>query len=379
VKCVLFIALLAVVANGLIHVPLKRSGSVASQIRQLRRQNNMVRVSPKFRSLAAEFRGQKTEFDGNDPYEPFKNYEGVLFVGQVAVGTPAQNFSVVFDTGSSNFWIPSVTCSAAGCQGKNKYNASASSTYQKNGQSWFIQYGTGSASGVLDTDNVQISTVKIPGTTFGEATDMAQFFAQTPIDGILGLGFQSLAVDGVTPVLTYAKQKGVIQKNIVQFYLDSNKNSGMVIGGYETQYFTGPLSFVPLTHETYFVVDVSSMYVGGKDISACLFGCKAIVDTGTSLIVLPSAEFSKMSDKIGQVASDCSNVNSLPTIAFKMNGKTFVVPPSIYVLQDQGQCQLGIAGGDVPFAILGDTFIRAWTTVFDKDNNQLGFGKAVSM
>ncbi|CAG2114064.1 unnamed protein product, partial [Medioppia subpectinata] len=65
-------------------------------------------------------------------------------------------YKVLFDTGSSDLWVPSSTCRSAACRFHKRYNSARSSTYQPNGQHFSIQYGTGSAAGYLSTDTMTI-------------------------------------------------------------------------------------------------------------------------------------------------------------------------------------------------------------------------------
>jgi len=64
-----------------------------------------------------------------------------------------------------------------------------------------------------------------------------------------------------------------------------------------------------------------------------------------------------------------------------LNGVSFPIPASNYVLEIDGECILGVQSIALPpeygnFLILGDVFIRAYYTEFDYGGKQLGFAPA---
>jgi hypothetical protein len=144
---------------------------------------------------------------------------------------------VIYDTGSSNLWVPSSQCTF--CL-KKKYYSSQSSTYIANGMSFVvvvvvgcsrlflccvvlchpptpnssldicvllwsgtafeIQYGSGALSGFLSTDDVQIGGITVNQQTFAEATQFPSIQMELgAFDGICGMAFQSISVDNVVP------------------------------------------------------------------------------------------------------------------------------------------------------------------------------------
>merc|ERR1719373_1005592 len=135
----------------------------------------------------------------------------------------------------------------------------------------------------------------------------------------------------------------------------------------------------------YWLISASDIKVAGASAKACnwMVGCQMVVDTGTSLLAGPVNSVKLLADKIGDVAEDCSNVGSLPTISITLAGKDFELGPDFYVLRakdDSGRelCELGIQGinAGAPLWILGDPFLRKYYTVWDAEQKRVGFAVA---
>jgi cathepsin D len=301
-----------------------------------------------------------------------------------------QNFlQCCFNSQSEVFGIK--TANTDVCSGKDLFDSSKSSTYRKNGRTFSIQYGTGSCSGTLGQDTLTVAGLTVPNQVFGQATTLASFFAGQPMDGILGLGYQSIAQDNVLPPVQNMIKQGIIDKPIFSVYMKATGKSEavggeIIFGGVDTSKFSGDFSYVPVTQEGYWQYTMDGYSVNGKTTRPA-GGFQAISDTGTSLVVGPPEDVDRIAKELGaqynQQAGgytfDCNTQrSSLPDINFIINGKSFGVPATDYIIENQGVCLLAVSGGNAGSVqwILGDTFIRAYYHVFDFGNNRVGMATA---
>lgn len=67
-------------------------------------------------------------------------------------------FSVVFDTGSSNLFVPDKKCQIGECAKKpRKFHGDKSSTYKKDGRNIRLPYGSADVAGFLGKDVFGVS------------------------------------------------------------------------------------------------------------------------------------------------------------------------------------------------------------------------------
>ncbi|KAJ1919043.1 aspartic proteinase precursor [Mycoemilia scoparia] len=330
--------------------------------------------------------------DGVVPYGvPISNFMNAQYYGEITLGTPEQSFKVVFDTGSSNLWVPSTKCTSIACFFHTRYDNTQSSSYKANGTEFAIRYGTGEMEGFISNDVLKVGDIEIKGQDFAEATkEPGLTFAFGRFDGIFGLGYDTISVKHVVPPFYNMVNQGLVEKPVFSFYLtDQNSDSGpgeMVLGGINHDHYTGELKWAKIRRRGYWEVDLKSIKFGDEELELDSTG--AAIDTGSSLLVLPQTLADLINRNIGakknwsgQYTVDCDKIPGLPELSLKLGDNTFTLSAEDYILNVQGQCISGFMGMDIPppmgpLWIIGDVFLRKFYTVYDLENDRVGFAPA---
>nr|XP_048299358.1 chymosin-like [Myodes glareolus] len=316
--------------------------------------------------------------------EPLTNYLDSEYFGTIYIGTPPQEFTVVFDTGSSELWVPSVYCNSRVCQKHHRFDPSKSFTFQNLSKPLFVQYGTGRVQGFLGYDTVTVSDITITHQTVGLSTqEPGDIFVFSPFDGILGLSYPSLASKYSVPIFDNMMNRHLVAEDLFSVYMNRNDQGSMLtLGAIDQSYFVGPLHWVPVTVQGYWQFTVDRITIN-DEVVACQGGCPAILDTGTALLAGPGGDILNIQQVIGAVQGqyglfkvNCWSLGMMPTIVFEIHGRRFPLPPSAYINQELGSCSSGFKFGSQMW-ILGDVFIREFYSVFDRANNRVGLAKAI--
>ncbi|KAK4055701.1 hypothetical protein OIV83_000247 [Microbotryomycetes sp. JL201] len=324
---------------------------------------------------------------------PLRNHDEVLWAGEVEVGTPGQAFSVIFDTGSADLWIPGANAR----NGHQAFHPNASSTVVNSTLDQFnISYADGSSvAGPVYTDRVTVANLTAEQQHFAAADTVAASISDDPQDGVLGMAYSIISNMGERPFFQTLFMQQSVKDNVFAFRLGDRDEGELYLGGVNHDLYEGSIEYTDVTVPAYWMVQgathltvpetnntsnsTSTTFTTNKD---QIF----VIDTGTSLILAPTIEAERFYAQVpsakpfrnGYYQVWC-NQTWTAEFSFGSSSRTFAVD-SKYMnlgLTETGSewCVPALAAQDVKIGawVLGDAFIRNTYAIFEMGAARIGF------
>lgn len=320
------------------------------------------------------------------------------YYGKIQLGTPPQEFTVVFDTGSGNLLIPSKQCADEACKSHKSFDAAASNTsvdiafadqpdkqVNKGGDRDVvtITFGTGEISGVFIKDHICIGNICTHGNFVVATEESDEPFSLVPFDGIFGLSLPQMSEAPHFNVLDCMIRDKVLKKNVfsVFFGATDNEESEISFGEWREPRMASDIFWVPVSTPGYWQVEMEDITISNKKQGLCHGNCQVAVDTGTSLMAGPSEIINVLTEKL-TVANDCSNYQKLPHLGFIVGNHILNLDPEDYIDKSEDGCSVALMTLDIPppkgpLFIFGDPFLRKYYTVYDRQQLKVGFALAM--
>jgi hypothetical protein len=321
------------------------------------------------------------------------DYQNAQYFGPIKVGNPYQTLQVVYDTGSSNLWVPNPEC-CGWLTRHHLYHNAKSSTYKANGTEFKIAYGSGPVSGFYSEDMITIANVEIPDYTFAEVNNvkgLGMAYKVGKFDGICGMAWDTISVDGVRTPVQGLMESGQVQEQVFAFYMGNNAPGELVVGGVDTKHYSGDFHYVPLKLKAYWQIALDGLKLNGQAVGSTQ---NAIVDSGTSLLAAPTADAEAIAKELGlksvlgkEYTVDCDQKYK---ITHTLGGKDFDLDETDMILGSMSamngggnRCLFAMIAMDVPAPagplwILGDTFMRRYYVKFDVGGERIGVATSVA-
>lgn len=355
--------------------------SVALEIKTDRSRAARAALQPgallELRSLAAEAQGaagsRPSELNGPAP---------PLLYGTIYVGSPPQEFDVLFDTGSNNVVLPSRSCESVSCLSHNTFDVTMSATAKVPTVAQPVSFvvGLGRLTGNFTEDKVCLGADEAGcvQTNVLLATEMSdEPFGLFPYDGIVGLGLPTSSSPAGSNLMSQLAQDRALKDDLFAVWLSTEadgEDSEITFGTISENRIGLPqFLWLPLssTSSGMWQVTMKDVTVNKVPLQLCDVGCQAAFDTGTAVLGGPKRIIEAMLTALS-VDKDCSNYNKLPLLGFEFNGYNLNIEPSDYVTRTGTGCYPQLLAVESPVLLLGSPFLRRYYTVFDREALRVG-------
>mmetsp|Transcript_34514 Transcript_34514/g.107192 ORF Transcript_34514/g.107192 Transcript_34514/m.107192 type:complete len:478 (+) Transcript_34514:923-2356(+) len=324
--------------------------------------------------------------EGAQSRQELFNFKDLQYYAELTAGTPPQKFTGVIDTGSFELVLFSKVCED--CGRAAVYDAGASASHRSGTLANSLVYGSGEIQANQSCDVLSIGPFQAKDQCFWEG-----FAASMPL--LANANFQSII--GIGPPETPAADAWAFAKSSVgrvskyfrrhlgqplPDYLVSQADQDLsmalqisrakpLLSNFEVRSFSvclgkrpGSSGFLvwndataleqpelfqrlPVVGKHTWTVHMAGVHLSERlpvpageetiSLSGCAGGCGAVIDSGTSLLVMPSeavdAFVHLLSSRIGP---GCSNLHQLPDIVFSLDGLEVSLGPDAYMGQVSG-------------------------------------------
>lgn len=390
-------ALLCLAAFGLAAFPRADAASGPHALRRHHRRSAPAGISLAQKGSLSLRRSRRARRSKRSRRAACREAHASEYYGKISIGTPPQEFTVVFDTGSGNLLLPSTQCGDEACTSHKRFDASASSSatniafadkpdkpVDKVGDRDVvtITFGTGEISGVFIKDTICVGSICTHGDFVASTEESDEPFSLVPFDGIFGLSLPQMSEAPHFNILDCMIRDKVLETNMfaVFFGATDDEESEITFGEYKTARMASELFWVPVSNPGYWQVEMEDIVVDGKRQALCHGNCQVAVDTGTSLMAGPTDIINSLIDKLN-VSNDCSNYKKLPDLGFLVGEHALNLKPDDYIDKGEDGCSVALMTLDIPppkgpLFIFGDPFLRKYYTVYDRQQLKVGFALA---
>lgn len=305
------------------------------------------------------------------------------YFSTVKFGSSGKQLRMLLDTGGASTWVMSSECTTEPCRLHTTFGKADSTTMASIAGTWRVRYATGEVGGTVVRDTVSLAGINL-NVSFGLASQVSDDFLTYPVDGILGLARPRPNEMNVPSMLEALKTQGQLKANVFgvsfQRHADRTNDGEITFGDWNRAKMQGELTWLDTVNETgSWEIAVDDAGLGGRTLDFA--GKTAIIDTGTSFILMPPEDAKKLHALLPGVKEDGERFRipcaSTANMTFVFGGVSFTVSPLDYVGEPiiDSLCYSNVIGRDIIGAnrwLMGDVFLKNVYTVFDWDQNRIG-------